>query len=444
MSLSPTARAHPLGNFTVNHYSRVEVGNARLRVRYIVDMAEIAAFQELQQVDANADGKTSDEELDAYVRRTASQYASNLIITVDGARVPLSVSSQKITLPAGEGGLPTLRVESDFVGGLSPAQPGAARRLQFKDANHEGRIGWHEIVITPASGVNIFNSSAYGNGLTDELKEYPEDMLTAPLNERAAELSFTTGAALANAQPLRMRDGRPVAAAARDRFAELINVPELTPGVALFGLLLAAVLGGFHALSPGHGKAVVAAYLVGSRGTAKHAVFLGLTVTITHTAGVIALGLATLFASQYIVPEKLFPVLSLVSGAIVVVIGFSLFVRRLAAALGLAAPEHHHHHDHEHTHDHSHGVQDHVHHEHSHAHGGAHVHSHGGREHSHLPPGTDGTPVTWRSLLALGVSGGLLPCPSALVVMLSAITLGRVGYGLILVVAFSVGLASVL
>jgi ABC-type nickel/cobalt efflux system permease component RcnA len=174
----------------------------------------------------------------------------------------------------------------------------------------------------------------------------------------------------------------------------------------------------------------VGAYLVGSRGTARHAAFLGLTVTITHTAGVFALGLVTLLASEYVVPEKLFPILSLMSGAIVVAIGLSLFVRRLRAALGFTSHLHHHSHDR--------GPSDH------HEGDPNQQHSHGGRVHSHLPPGADGAPITWKSLLALGVSGGILPCPSALVVLLAAISLHRVGYGLLLVLAFSVGLAGVL
>jgi ABC-type nickel/cobalt efflux system permease component RcnA len=195
-------------------------------------------------------------------------------------------------------------------------------------------------------------------------------------------------------------------------------------------------------MSPGHGKTVVGLYLIGSRGTARHAAFLGLTVTITHTAGVFALGVATLLASEYVVPERLFLILTLVSGAIVVGIGFSLLIRRLRGVLGWLSYGHGHTHDgqrHTHAYDsHSHPL------DHDHAIDPAMPHSHGGRIHSHLPPGADGSPVSWRSLLALGISGGILPCPSALVVLLAAISLHRVGYGLLLVVAFSLGLAGVL
>jgi len=438
-----TVLAHPLGNFTINHFARISVGADRVSVRYVIDMAEIPTLQELQKASAKGDGEPSKAELDGYLERITAQYAKGLLLNVDGAIVPLEVVAKSISLPTGAGGLPTLRVECDVAGAVPVSGNATTRRLRFEDTNHRERIGWREIVVVPAAGVSVFNSDAFGNGLTDELKAYPQDMLTAPLHESVADLSFTRGAAPIGATSLRTRDGRAIAQA-RDRLTELISVPELTPAIALLGLLVAVMLGALHAFSPGHGKTVVGAYLVGSRGTAKHAAFLGLTVTITHTLGVFALGLITLFASQYIVPERLFPILSFVSGAIVLAIGFSLFVRRLRIALSPSIDDHTHEAQ---THDNAHldDTRDEAH-EYTHTHDGAMplVHSHGGSEHSHLPPGTDGSPITWRSLLALGISGGLLPCPSALVVLLSAIALHRVGYGMFLVVAFSIGLAATL
>jgi hypothetical protein len=245
------------------------------------------------------------------------------------------------------------------------------RRLNFADRNHEGRIGWHELVAASSPGISVFNSTAFGSALTDELKAYPQDMLAAPLDERAAELSWTRGAIPSGATALQTRDGRPVVARSRDRLAELISVAEVTPAVALLGLFIAAGLGALHAFSPGHGKAVVGAYLVGSRGTVRHAAFLGLTVTVTHTVGVFALGLITLFASQWIVPERLFPILSFVSGAIVLGIGLSLFVRRLRGALGSATQAHSHQHN---AHGHTHSPDDEQAHEHAH------------QAHEHHPP----------------------------------------------------------
>lgn len=458
--ISPqSATAHPLGNFTINHFARIATGTDRVRVHYVIDMAEIPTFQELQTIDTDHDGKPSSAELDAYAGRLAAQYASGLLLTIDGARIPLSVTAQQAATVQGAGGLPTLRLECDLAGDI-PAQNANgggndaaknARRLRFEDTNYQERIGWHEIVVVPASGVAVFDSNAYGTSATNELRNYPQDILASPLDERIAEFSFAAGSVPANSTALRTRDGHAVDQT-RDRFAELINVEVLTPTVALLGLLIAALLGALHAFSPGHGKTVVGAYLVGSRGTAGHAAFLGLTVTVTHTIGVFALGLITLFASQYIMPERLYPILGFISGGIVLAMGLSLFVQRLRSALNPSSVD-------KDTHAHldladAHTRVDAATHEllnedadHAQldlAKNPAMVHSHGGSVHSHLPPGADGGGVTWRSLLALGISGGLLPCPSALVVLLSAITLHRVGYGMFLVVAFSLGLACTL
>lgn len=465
------ATAHPLGNFTINHYARIEVGAERVALRCVVDMAEIPAFQEMQTVDTDSDGLVSEQELKDYSEQAARKYAAGILIQVDNEPIELQVIGSRATTPPGAGNLPTLRVEVEFAGLVG--RPGVGvHRLRFENTNYRDRLGWREVVVAASAGVSVFDTVAYGNGLTDELRAYPEDLLSAPLNERVCELSFARGAVPAGATVLLSRDGRPVAGS-RDRLAELIAVPAVTPLVALLGLLLAAMLGAIHALSPGHGKTVVGAYLIGSRGTARHAAFLGLTVTVTHTLGVFALGFATLFASQYVVPEKLFPILSLISGGIVLAMGASLFASRLRTAIrnsgrreanhqSSQSPSHddgHHHHrhgdhvHHDHSHEsHSHGDA-HSHGGHSHRDGDSHdhdhrdsslVHSHGGKAHTHLPPGADGSRVTWRSLLALGIAGGLLPCPSALIVLLSAISLHRVGYGLVLVVAFSVGLAATL
>jgi ABC-type nickel/cobalt efflux system permease component RcnA len=187
-----------------------------------------------------------------------------------------------------------------------------------------------------------------------------------------------------------------------------------------------------HALSPGHGKTIVAAYLVGSRGTVKHAIFLGGMVTFTHTISVFFLGLTTLFLSQYVLPEKIFPVLGAISGLSIVWIGGLMLYKRARRL------RHAHDHDHDHGHD-----NDHPHrhdHDHDHAHGHHHDHEHGPHTHSHVPEGD----ITLGSLIALGASGGLVPCPSALVLLLSSIALGRVGLGLLLLIAFSSGLAVVL
>jgi nickel/cobalt exporter len=210
----------------------------------------------------------------------------------------------------------------------------------------------------------------------------------------------------------------------RDSFMELLATKQLGLGIILVALAVAVGLGAFHALEPGHGKTLVAAYLVGSRGTAKHALLLGLIVTAAHTTGVYLLGAVTLYASRYIVPERLYPWLGVVSGVMIAGLGLVLLVRRYLGKDEFFTHTHHHHAAH------SHGTDGHHHH-----------HHHHGDEHHHHQ---HGRPVSLRELLTLGISGGIIPCPAALVVLLSAVSLQRIGFGLLLIIAFSVGLAAVL
>ncbi len=430
-----SATAHPLGNFTVNHFSRIEVEKSQVKLRAVLDMAEIPTFQESQNIDTDKDGILSETELNHYVETFTPNYVTNLQLSVDGQEILLRSVKNNISLPVGSGSLPTLRIEWDLIGYFPNLDTNAVHQLKFENKNNVERIGWNEIFVERVNGISVFNSNAFGSGITNELKSYPGENLNAPLNERKAEFSFTSSSLAADVKPLQNRDGHISAPVEKDKFAELISVPEITPSIILFGLLVAFGFGAMHALSPGHGKTVVGAYLVGSRGTFKHAIFLGLIVTITHTLGVFALGLLTLFASNYILPEKLMPFLSFISGLLVLFIGLTLFKDRLFSVLGWKTNAHH-------DHDHSNGGHSHSHapHNHSHDHDQEHSHTHGGSTHTHLPPET----ISWRNLLALGISGGLLPCPSALVLMLSAINLNRIGYGIVLTLVFSFGLAATL
>jgi nickel/cobalt transporter (NicO) family protein len=252
----------------------------------------------------------------------------------------------------------------------------------------------------------------------------------------------------------------------QDALTRLLHQPEITPWMVAAAIGIAFALGAAHALTPGHGKTIVAAYLVGSRGTLKHAAFLGAMVTFTHTVSVFLLGMATLFLFQYVVPENITRVLGAISGISIVAIGAWMLYKRLRGTGHAHSHDHphdhvhehdhpHHHHDghdhddghdhhdghqhehghHEHDHDHAH---DHAH-SHDHVHPHDHAHTHGPHDHSHMPD-----EVSWSGLAALGASGGLVPCESALVLLLSAIALRRVGLGLVLLVSFSLGLALVL
>jgi len=227
-----------------------------------------------------------------------------------------------------------------------------------------------------------------------------------------------------------------VGAPQANELTRLLHQQQLTPWMILAAVGIAFVLGAAHALTPGHGKTIVAAYLVGSRGTLKHAAFLGAMVTFTHTAVVFLLGLATLFLFQYVVPQKVTQVLGAISGLSIVAIGGWMLYKRVRGA-GHSHAHHHHDHDHSHDHDHHHHHHDHHHHDHDHAH--VHDHHHGSGGHTHMPD-----EISWSGLVALGASGGLVPCESALVLLLTAIALRRVGLGLVLLVSFSLGLALVL
>jgi ABC-type nickel/cobalt efflux system permease component RcnA len=302
---------------------------------------------------------------------------------------------------------------------------------------------------------------------SDRLTNFPQDLLSSPPNQRQVEFDITSTAAPKNVPFTGGDDNLAVPGSIRqDAFTRLIQLEQINLFTLLIALVVSLVWGALHALTPGHGKTIVGAYLVGTRGTPIHALYLGLATTITHTLGVFALGLVTLFAAQLIVPERLYPWMSLLSGLFVLGIGASLLVERYRSS-GLINPfqklwslftktspailpaspaiEHIQKGDRNHSHGFSlHSAHSHPHpHLGSHSHGGHH-HDHDHDGHSHLPPGADGAPVTWRSLLLLGISGGIIPCPSALVVMLAAIALNRIGFGLALVLAFSLGLAAAL
>lgn len=433
LAFAGLASAHPLGNFSINQYSRLEVGKSEIRIRQVLDMAEIPAFQEIGLIDTDKNGDVSDQELKAYVYVLTPGYLQNLFLELNGNAVALRSVSEKINLVPGAGGLKTLRIEWDLV--ANSGSLASSYTATFRNDNYPERLGWREIVVNRTNNIEVFDSTAFGSGITDEIKAYPEETLSSPLSERAVRFSFASGPLPSNVRPLQNRDGHFTPAVQKDRLAELISVPEITFPIAAFGLLIALGLGAMHAMSPGHGKAVVGAYLVGSKGTAKHAMFLGLTVTITHTLGVFAIGLLMLLASNYILPETIMPFLSFLSGLIVLYIGLTMFKSRLLSALGYRGGEHHHDYSGQ-EHSHGHGHADHKH----HSHDQSLTHTHDGHTHSHAVPDS----ITWKGLLALGVSGGLLPCPSALVLILSAINLNRIGYGLILTVAFSLGLAATL
>jgi nickel/cobalt exporter len=417
------ALAHPLGNFTINRYSGIELNGTDLRIHYVVDMAEIPAFQEKQNI---GPGQTY-ADANAYLDHEVSQLSKNLSLEVDGQPGTLRASDRLLSFPPGQGGLSTLRIEVLYT---APAVALGTHALVYRDANYAGRLGWREITARASGQAQLRGSSVPTESVSNELKSYPQDRLTTPLDVTQARMTLVPGLG-GGSLPAFLDKAQGGFRVVQDRYSELVAARDLTPIALALSLVLAVGLGAAHALSPGHGKAVMAAYLVGTRRSPRHAAILGGTITVTHTIGVFALGGVTLLASAVITPERLYPYLTLASGLTVAALGIGLLISRtrLAMEAGVLQPArtgpgaelalagHGHVHDHFITHDHGLG------------------------EHSHQPPQPG---AGMGSLVAMGVAGGLLPCPSALIVMLSAIALHRVAFGMILIVAFSIGLALML
>jgi ABC-type nickel/cobalt efflux system permease component RcnA len=398
-ALAQSAKAHPLGNFTVNRYSRIEPSGNRLYVLYVLDLAEIPTFQAKPEV--AAEGETR------YATRLSRTIARRLELTVNGRRSTLTPIRHVLAFPLGQAGLRTTRLEAVFRGPVLDR----TSTIAYRDSNYPGRIGWKEIVLQPSSDAHVLNSTAPAKSISAELLAYPKNLLQSPLDVVSATARVEPGpgaGAVPHLLPRATLEQRAAVRAVADGgFASLIARDRLTPGFVALSLLIAMFWGAVHAFSPGHGKSIVAAYLVGSRGTSRHAVFLGMTVTVTHTIGVFALGLVTLSLSAFIVPDQLYPWLNLVSALLIVAVGLSVLRWRVRdwrrSGHDHTDAHDHHHHDHEHEHDRA------------------------------LSP---------RRLLGIGISGGIVPCPTALVVLLAAISLHRLGYGLVLILAFSAGLAA--
>jgi nickel/cobalt transporter (NicO) family protein len=409
VSAAPTAaHAHPLGNFSVNHLSTVRISDDRIDVRYILDQAEIPTVQERALTPGELLGRKRDEVL------------RGLGLTVDGRRVPLELEGRGlVSFPPGSGGLKTSRFEFRL---SSPVD--SPRSVRLDDRTFGKRVGWKAIVATPGEGTAV-RTDAPGNDPTDGLRRYPDDLLSSPLDRREASFSVRPGDGTLIAPRAENGELASTGGGREDGFAGLFARASTGEDVLVLLLLAAFGWGALHALSPGHGKAMVAAYLVGTRGRPRHAVVLGATVTVTHTIGVFALGLVTLALSQYVLPEDLYPWLNLAAGLLVLAIGAGVLRSRIAIESGVLRSRirpgrggaHRHRERHAHVH----------------PHGPGHAHPH---PHDHE--------VTRRGLLGMGAAAGLIPCPSALVVLLAAVSQHEIALGMLLITAFSLGLAGTL
>ncbi len=454
------ASAHPLGNFTVNTADRLVVTAEGVAVTHVVDLAELPTVQLAQSrngVDTDRDGSLSDVELTAYAGRECRRVADLLLLTVDGSPSGLTVKAATgASRPGATPALSTTRIVCDL---LAPERPRS--QVSFSDPVATERNGWREVTAASQCG-DLRDSTVPVQSRTDLLLSYPQELLSSPSDVTEAAFAVRDGAACTSSA--RADGGQAgadqVAARGVDRvsrsFTDFLGRTDLTLPFALVSLLAATLFGVLHALAPGHGKTVMAAYLVGQRGTRRQALQLGAIVTFTHTASVLALG-ALLALGTLAAPELVVPFTEILSGVLLAAVGVYLLVLAVRRRRGEAdhGHDHGHDHDHDHPHDHDHG--------HDHPHEPARVpvsvgagasagavaepvpagapltHSHGGRAHSHapLPEGR----LTWQSLAGMGVAGGLVPSPSALLVLLSATALGRAWFGVVLVVAYGAGMA---
>jgi nickel/cobalt transporter (NicO) family protein len=455
-ALTLVLSAHPMGNFSVNHYAKIQIEPDGAEILFVLDLAEIPTFELLQKWGMT--GSSPKAELEVKAAAEARDWAKQLTVTSDGKAVAAHFLGAEMTMADGAGNLPVMRINSRLKVSAAPG------KLEYSDGTYPGRTaGWKEVVVVAKGGAGIKTSTAGPNDVSQALTAYPQDATVAPPQDLKASVVWVA-APVANPvitekKPAPAPVTVPVAAEPvptaptvaepnsmgqvrrNDFLSKALKSGEIGWGLGLACIAVAFWFGALHAMEPGHGKTMVAAYLVGARGTMKHAIFLGGMVTFTHTISVFFLGIVTLFLSQYIMPDKISRVLGIISGLTILYIGAMLLYKRLSG--NDHGHEHHHHHHHDEfdddsdmafpDHDHAHNLS------HSHSHG-AFTHTHDGHTHSHVPEGE----VTFKSLVALGASGGLVPCPAALVLLLSAISIGRTGFGLLLLVSFSLGLALVL
>jgi ABC-type nickel/cobalt efflux system permease component RcnA len=457
--------AHPLGNFTINHYAGLRIEPDRVLLDVVIDQAEIPTFEARIDFDLDGDGEMADEEIAAGRVAACEALAPDLHLTADGAALDLRLDVAGLTFPAGLGGLSTMRSVCGFEAVL-PARlsTDAPTRIAFSDGSNTQRIGWREITVV-GSGVTVspVGGEMRAASVSERLTAYPEELIARPLADAGVELEVVAGGP--TVAPVVVPDAQPVAAPAVEPSAAPVQSPaaavdspgvvapvaaipggvasgdlpsifrtaDLTPLVLLLSMLTAAALGAGHALTPGHGKTLMAAYLVGTRGTPVHALGLGLSVSLSHTVGILLLAAIVVGAADVLPPDLVVRAAPVVAAVSIVVIGGWMLLgewrRRRSAAAAVRAHEaaHTHGHDHDHDHDHGHDPLE---------------HSHGGVRHRHAP--ATGSAISWRSLFVLGLAGGLIPSTSALLILLGSIAAGRPGFGFVLVVAFGLGMAAVM
>ena len=412
------ALAHPLGNFSINEYVGLTVSPQQVSAVAIVDAAEIPTLQDRPAVDTDGDGTVSAAERATHAARVCASVAAAVRATVDGRGLVWTVGPSTFDYAPGAGGLEVSRLRCSL---SAPASVVTGAALAVQNSYLSDRIGWREMTAV-GDGVGL-DSPLPATSVSKELTDYPRDLLGSPMDVRSGSMRVTAAGAGSAGSVTLTPGGDPVSRwlAGLDRtFADLVGASRFTPAVGLIAVLLALLLGAGHAALPGHGKTILAAYLAGKRGRRRDALAVAGTVTLTHTGGVLALGLI-LSAGSALAGDRILAWLGLASGVIVLGVG--------ATMLLAIVRRRHHHHDHPHPHSHPH---DHPH-AHDHRHDDGDVHD-----------GQSSRRGSRLGLAGIGLAGGLVPSPSALIVLLAAIGLGRTGYGVVLVVAYGIGMAATL
>ncbi len=457
LSIPALVAAHPLGNFTINHYAGLHIEPDRILLDVVIDQAEIPTFQARLDFDVDGDGELSEAEIDAGRVAACQDIAETLDLRVADLPQRLDLTEAGLTFPAGAGGLSTMRSVCGYAVVLATPLK-ANTNVAFADRSFVERLGWREIVAQ-GSGVSItamegeLRSSSPSNRLT----AYPVELLARPLADVAIVVLATPGGPSRAAFDIPDADGLPgstgnapgSAAPAAPASSQAVVIPggvtaadlpsifrtaDLTPLVLLASILTAAALGAGHALTPGHGKTLMAAYLVGTRGTPVHAAGLGLSVALSHTLGILALAGLVVGAQGVLPPDVVVRIAPIVAAISIVAIGAWMLLGEARRRWGARAAAI--------AHDRAQAMGGNHDHEHETGHETEHEHSHGGVRHSHLPG--PGSTISWRSLFVLGLAGGLIPSASALLILLGAIAAGRPAFGFVLVVAFGLGMALVM
>jgi len=390
LGLFAPAAAHPLGNFTINHLAKLSLDRRGITIRYVVDMAEIPTFQVMAERRIEG-SNTRTRGFVQWGNDETQLVAAGLVVEADGIRLRLHANRPKVSTRPGAGGLSTLYFVDTLRGEFLGAPP---RMLLVLDKNYEQRIGWRDIVVGSQTEP------------THELRAYPKTLLQSPRSVTAVQLRLAPDLTIVQHDALTAAVAAPAGSTSQVRsnlLSDMLAKGSSHPAIVLWTLIVAVGLGALHALEPGHGKTLLAVSLVGARATAQQALVLAIALTIAHTAGVLALGVALIVLAHFIVPESVYPWVTLASGVMVAVLGGSALARYVKERRGQA------------------------------------------HEHGYPKVVLQGTStISFRGAVLIAMSGNFAPCPAALVVLLTALALHRGGYGLLVVVAFSIGLAGVL